>query len=74
MTRCGSWGPPCPKCKVDGDLLSTTNEWKYYCPDCDIRYNEKGEIFGAQHYTSEGLANKIFNELWDLKMKLRSVL
>lgn len=25
------------------DLLSTTNEWKYYCSKCDRRFNEKLE-------------------------------
>lgn len=36
----------CPKCKklVEIQLLSTTNEWKYYAACCDIRFNAKGEI------------------------------
>ena len=39
-------GVRCPCCgKVGGThLLSTTNEWRNYCPRCDIRYNDKGEV------------------------------
>lgn len=36
---------PCPKCgNTDNHLLSTTNEWENYCPKCDIRFNDAGEI------------------------------
>ena len=24
------------------ELLSTTNEWRWYCPACDDRYNDAG--------------------------------
>ena len=31
----------CPRCKeCNTQLLATTNQWKYYCPKCDIRFNE----------------------------------
>ena len=34
-----------PNCLVHSDtpmwLLSTFNQWKYYCPKCDRRYNEE---------------------------------
>lgn len=41
------WGDKCPKCNRDGQLLSTTNEWKNLCEWCDLRYNDKGEILEA---------------------------
>ena len=39
-------GTECPRC---GDYdsqewLSTTNEWENYCPKCDVRYNDAGDI------------------------------
>jgi hypothetical protein len=38
-------GCVCPnKCGEATQLLSTTNEWKYFCLKCQIRFNEKGEI------------------------------
>ncbi len=40
-----SSGPPyCPKCGGPSDLLATTNEWKRYCPACDRRFNDAGEM------------------------------
>lgn len=35
----------CPECGDDKkqELLSTTNEWRHYCPHCDLRYNDKGQ-------------------------------
>lgn len=35
----------CPVCGGESDLLSTTNEWRYFCPNDDIRFNEDGKIF-----------------------------
>lgn len=37
---------PCPYCGPVGktELLSTTNEWKYYCGHCKQRFNDKGEV------------------------------
>jgi len=36
---------PCPKCnREESVLLATTNEWRYYCPDCDIRFNQYGVV------------------------------
>ena len=39
-------GVNCPKCgdRDKTEWISTTNEWEYYCPTCDIRFNRKGEI------------------------------
>lgn len=39
-------GVKCPSClKWDtSKLLSTLNEWKYWCKACDIRFNTKAEI------------------------------
>ncbi len=35
----------CPKgCKGSTHQLSTSNEWKYYCPLCDSRFNEDGQL------------------------------
>ena len=40
---------PCPKCgNRDNHWLSTTNEWEYYCPKCDIRFNVKGQIMNQE--------------------------
>jgi len=38
------WGPNCPKCgKGPTDWLATTNEWRWYCKPCDIRFNDRLE-------------------------------
>jgi len=37
-------GPECPRCGGETELLSTTNKWCYYCPECDIRFNLQREI------------------------------
>ena len=35
----------CPLCeRADSRWLSTTNEWEHYCPHCDLRFNNAGEI------------------------------
>lgn len=35
----------CPKCGLHkSGLLATTNEWRWYCPECDIRFNDRDEI------------------------------
>lgn len=31
-----------PPSKID--WLSTTNEWCWYCRDCDVRFNGQGEL------------------------------
>ncbi len=37
-------GRACPICgSTNSALLATTNEWKYRCRECDVRFNEKGE-------------------------------
>ncbi len=33
----------CPQCGTELELLSTTNEWRRYCPKCDLRFNDKLE-------------------------------
>ena len=33
-------GPYCPIHAMPMDWLSTSNEWEYYCPLCDRRYNQ----------------------------------
>lgn len=41
-------GVACPQCrKKECHWLATTNEWKYYCPHCDIRFNERGEVLNG---------------------------
>ena len=37
-------GPDCPTHKVPMHWLSTRNEWEYFCPLCDKRYNAKMEV------------------------------
>jgi len=45
---------PCPRCGNDNNhWLSTTNEWEYYCPKCDLRFNEKGQIRPADRQGCE---------------------
>jgi len=40
-------GRTCPRCGArDTHWLSTTNEWKYYCPHCDFRFNKHDQILG----------------------------
>lgn len=37
----------CPRCgsgSSNVQLLSTTNEWMFYCKDCDVRFNREGWI------------------------------
>lgn len=41
-------GNKCPCCNRTSHLLSTTNEWVYYCPDCDVRFNSKGEVHPSE--------------------------
>ncbi len=37
----------CPICaSANIDLLSTSNEWRYYCGKCDRRFNSGGEVLG----------------------------
>jgi hypothetical protein len=40
-------GPACPLCVKPTDLLSTENEWKYYCRSCDIRFNGDREVLST---------------------------
>lgn len=43
------WGPNCPRCgKGPTDLLSTLNEFEYYCKPCDIRFNKEREIYAPK--------------------------
>ena len=38
-------GKDCPKCDFkETHWLSTTNEWEFYCPECDMRFNKDGNI------------------------------
>lgn len=37
-------GIECPICNIASEILSTTNEWKYYCPHCDRRFNRNKEL------------------------------
>ena len=34
---------PCPVCRTQMTLVSTTNEWTNYCKACDKRYNDRDE-------------------------------
>jgi len=46
MRRCMNSWVPCPQCgRDDRHWLRTDNEYDMYCPDCEIRYTDKGEIF-----------------------------
>lgn len=36
-------GPDCPVHKIPLEILATTSEFKYYCPRCNTRYNDKLE-------------------------------
>lgn len=40
-------GEPCPIHKKPMWLLSTWNQWKYYCKECDARYNKYMEKMGT---------------------------
>ena len=42
-------GRACPKCKHSSEWLSTTNEWQFYCPRCEIRFNWDGEIMTEEN-------------------------
>lgn len=67
-------GPECPLCgcgrmislngKTDGytDILSTTNEWKYYCPRCDIRFNSNREWLGPHRKGLIGMGDLDFKD------------
>jgi hypothetical protein len=37
---------PCPRCGDEKHIewLSTWNEWQSYCPACDIRFNQQGDV------------------------------
>lgn len=41
--RLAYWGDPCPQCQAPVDLLSTQNEWCFYCKKCDMRFNANRE-------------------------------
>lgn len=50
----------CPRCartwQGGVDLLSTINEWKWYCTVCNIRFNDQHEVFDRfndTHNTTE---------------------
>lgn len=47
---------PCPVCgSRECHWLSTTNEWRNYCPPCDIRFNDNGEVRPTdQHKVNRG--------------------
>jgi len=52
----------CPYCeKQYCVLLATTNEWKYHCTRCDIRFNADGEIRPVDFYKLEKKENDIRN-------------
>lgn len=38
-------GDPCPRCNQSSRYLSTTSEWKYHCPSCNVRFNDNGEVY-----------------------------
>ena len=41
-------GPDCPNCGIESHWISTTNEWQYYCPRCNVRFKQllsKGGVF-----------------------------
>lgn len=37
-------GNSCPQCSKSSDWLGTTNEWEFYCPVCDVRFDRNNEI------------------------------
>lgn len=42
-------GLECPQCHArKTEYLSTTNEWIFYCPVCDSRFNRQNEIMPKQ--------------------------
>ncbi len=44
----------CPQCGVRrACLLSTTDQWKYHCESCDIRFNVFGEILEPRNKLNE---------------------
>lgn len=45
-------GNPCPKCCKTSSTISTTNEWKYHCMSCDIRFNDNGEVLYTGRWSS----------------------
>jgi hypothetical protein len=54
------WGPNCPRCgKGPTEWLATTNEWRWYCKPCDIRFNDRLEtpLFELYEMTSIRLAD-----------------
>lgn len=42
-------GPDCPIHKKAMQYLATFNQWKYYCPLCDKRYNDKYQTMGPDY-------------------------
>ena len=44
-------GDKCPNCNKTGgvQLLATTNEWKYFCGHCNVRFNDNKEILKPSH-------------------------
>ena len=47
-------GPDCPIHGKPMDYLSTWNQWKYYCKQCDKRYNDSYQTMG-EDFRAEGL-------------------
>lgn len=46
----------CPSCRKGGEtqLLSTHNEWRYYCKRCNNRFNKDGEIYVSPRANETG--------------------
>lgn len=37
-------GNDCPRCQKVSSMISTTNDWRFHCRSCDIRFNDRGEV------------------------------
>lgn len=59
FTKCDFPAGQCPQCRGNTVLLGTTNEWKNWCKDCDIRFSDKGEIYGREE-ESQKIAKKAY--------------
>jgi transposase-like protein len=53
------WGPDCPQCKQGPtEWLSTDNEYRWYCKPCDIRFNDRLEIYQPEKSTESNQLGK----------------
>jgi hypothetical protein len=43
----------CPICGDDSELLPTSSEWKHYCNNCCVRFNDDNEIWDLESSVHE---------------------